>query len=136
MQWVLAEKLAGSRHGKNPLGEALPGLGLVPETEFSPPDRQPDRLFGSIVSGLDSLMSKECEKMAPAIEQSFGSSAHVSIRAGQVLLAVPLHPSPHESGGTDELRAGEVAFSEGIPATEDPPHFVEHMVIGNRFFRI
>lgn len=65
--------------------------------------------------------------MVPVIEQSFGASAYVSIRAGQVLLAVLLHASPHESGGTQELLAGDVAFSKSMPATEDPPHFLEHI---------
>jgi hypothetical protein len=127
MEWVLTLKLAGPCHGKNPLGEAFPGLGLVPETEFSPLDRWPDRLFGGIVGRFDSLMSEESEKMVPVIEQSFGSSPYVSIRAGQVFLAVPLHSSPHESGGAQELLASEVAFPEGMPATEDPPHFFEHI---------
>lgn len=53
--------------------------------------------------------------MVPVIEQSFGASAYVSIRAGQVLLAVPFHPNPQESGGTDELRAGELAFQYLLP---------------------
>ena len=84
MEWVLTLKLAGPCHGKNPLGEAFPGLGLVPETEFSPLDRWPDRLFGGIVGRFDSLMSEDSEKMVPVNEQSFGSGPYVSIRAGQV----------------------------------------------------
>ena len=81
MEGILSLQLAGSRHGKNPFGETLPGLGLVPETELSPLDRWPDRLFGGIVGRFDSLMSEESEKMVPVIEQSFGSSPYVSIRA-------------------------------------------------------
>lgn len=127
MEWVLAPKPAGSGNRKNPLCETLPSLGLVPETEFSPLDCRADCLFGCIVCGLDSVMSKESEKMVPVIEQSLGSSAHLSIRAGQVLLTVLLHPSPHENGGMQELLAGDVAFSESMPATEDLPHFFEHV---------
>ncbi|MFZ2412145.1 MAG: hypothetical protein WAW23_11285 [Candidatus Methanoperedens sp.] len=79
---------AGSGHGKNPLGETLPGVGLVPEAELPPLDGGPDCPFGSIVRGLSSLMREESEKMIPVVKQSLGSSAHLSIRAGQVLLAV------------------------------------------------
>ena len=65
--------------------------------------------------------------MVPVIEQSLGSSAYLSIRAFQVLLAVPFHPSPHESGGTQELLSGDVTLAESMPATEDPPHLLEHI---------
>lgn len=120
--------MTGSGHGKNPLGETLPGVGLVPEAELSPLDGRPDCLFGSIVRGLYSLMSEESEKMIPVIEQSLGPSAYLSIRAGKVLLAVPFHPSPHQSGGIQELLASDVTLSESMPATEDSPHFIEHVL--------
>jgi hypothetical protein len=113
---------------KYPLGETLPGVGLVSETDISPMHGGPVCLFGSIVRGLNSLMSEESEKMIPVIEQSIGLSAYLSIRAGKVLLAVFSHPSPHQSGGIQELLASDVTLSESMPATEDSPHFIEHVL--------
>jgi len=127
MEWILAPELASSGHRKNPLGKSLSGFGLVTEAKLSPLHGGTEIPFGYIVCGLNPLMSEEKEEMIPVVEQSLGTSAHLFIRAGEVLLTVLFHACPHQSGGIEELLSSDVALAESMPATEDLPHFLEHV---------
>lgn len=66
--------------------------------------------------------------MIPVIEQSFGPSAYVTVRARQVLLAVPFHTCPHQNGGIQKLLTSDITLAESMPATQDPSHFREHVL--------
>ena len=127
MEWVLTPELASSGYCEDPLCEALPIAGLVAKTELSPLDGGPEIALCDIVCGLDSFVSKESEEMVPVIQQSFGSSAYVCIRAAKVLLTGAFHPRPHQLGCVEELLTRNVATSKGIPATEDAADFLKHV---------
>ena len=127
MEWVLAPELASSGYCEDPLCEALSIAGLVAKAELSPLDGGPDIALRDVVCGLDSFVKEESEEMVPVVQQSFGSSAYVCIRAGKIPLTGAFHPRPHQLGCVEELLTRNVATSEGIPATEDAADFLEHV---------
>ena len=125
---VLPLALAGPGHRENPFGESFPGIGLIPEAEFPPLDSRTNCLFGGIIGGFDSLMSKKREQVVPVRQRSFCASAHLTIRAAPVFETVPFHSRPHEDRGIQELRPGDIALTESVPTTEDVPEFLEHVL--------
>ena len=127
MERVLSLKLAGSCDREDSFGESLPVLGLVSEAELSPLDSRPDCPLRNIVCGLYSLVGEEGEKVRPVIERSFGSGAHLCVRAVLIRNAVPFHPRPHESRCIQEFLAADGPFTKSVPATEDMPDFFEHV---------
>lgn len=104
MEGVLALESAGSGYRKNPFGETLSLLGLVPEAELSPLDGKPQCLLGRVVGGLHSLVGEEGEKMRPVLEHAPGTSAHLQ-----------------------ELLPADEPFPESMPAGEDMPDLLQHV---------
>ena len=127
MERVLSLKLAGACDREDSLGETLPILGLVCETELSPLDSRPDCPLRDIVCGLNALMGEEGEKVRPVIERSPGSGAQLCVRTVLVRNAVPLHPSPHQSRCIQQFLAVDDPITKSVPAAEDMPDFLEHV---------
>lgn len=128
MEGVPALKAAGSCDSEDSLGESLTILGLVAKAELSPLDCRSNPPLCNIVGGFYSLMGEEGKQVRPVLERALGARAYLGIRAGEVLLTIPFHPRSHESGGGKQLVSGDVAFLERMPATEDPPHLLEHVL--------
>jgi len=128
VEGVPALKAAGSCDSEDSLGESLTILGLVAKAELSPLDCRSNPPLCNIVGGFYSLMGEEGKQVRPVLERALGARAYLGIRAGEVLLTIPFHPRSHESGGGKQLVSGDVAFLERMPATEDPPHLLEHVL--------
>lgn len=99
MKRVSLLKLTGPGHREDSLRESFVSIGLVAEAGFPPLDCGTNSLFRSIIGGLQSLMGEEGEQVIPVGERAFGSSAHLAVGAGSILVAVSLHSSPHENRG-------------------------------------
>ena len=128
MEGIFSLKTAGSGYREDSLGESLPFLGLIAKADLPPLDGRTNGPFRNIIGGLHPLVDEESKKMRPVVEEPLSPSAHLYIRAAQILPAVSFHPSPHQGGSVEELLPGDVAFTEGMPTTEDPPRFLEHVL--------
>jgi len=73
-------------------------------------------------------MAEKSEQMIPIAQHTFGPGAHFLIRAASIPGAVPFHSSSHEIRGIQELLTVDVAFTESVPATQDMPDFLEHVL--------
>ena len=128
VEGILPLELTGSGDGEDSFREPLTFLGLIAKAKLSPLDGGTDSTLHAVFGRLHPFMGEEGEEMVPVVEQALGTSAHLRIRAVQVLLAVPFHSSSHQGGGIDELLSRNVALAETMPATEDPPRLLEHVL--------
>jgi hypothetical protein len=109
-------KLASASDSENPLGKALPALGLIAKAKLPPLNGRPERQFCRVIGGLNTVVGEESKQMGPVAERSIGSSAYCSIRAVLVFEAIAFHSSPGKHRGLLELPASDVAIAQSVPA--------------------